>query len=195
MQNSEKHLPLMPKSTAVWLVENTALTFHQIAEFCGLHELEIKGIADGDVAKGMVGMDPIAASWLSSAEIERCTKDPSAKLVLSYIQADLIAKLGNAKKSKRAKYTPIARRKDKYDAIFWLLKNYPDISDAQAAKLIGATKNTVESIRMRTHWNINELRPKDPVLLGLCKQQEIDSIKITSKVHNDLPEDHIGPEN
>ena len=185
MQHSVRHLPLMPKSTAVWLVENTALTFRQIAEFCGLHELEVKGIADGDVAKGIVGMDPISAGQLTSDEINRCTQSPDARLVLHSIHADLIASKANVKKGKKVKYTPIARRRDKPDAIFWLLKNYPDISNAQVIKLIGATKNTVEAIRLRTYWNINELRPKDPVLLGLCTQQEIDNIKIMPRVFGD----------
>ncbi len=169
----------MPKSTAVWLVENTALTFKQIANFCGLHELEIKGIADGDVAKGIVGMDPIASGQLTKAEIDRCTANPQASLILNVIEAGVAAP---KKKSNKAKYTPIARRRDKPDAIFWLIKNYPDISDNQIKKLIGATKHTIEAIRNRTYWNIAELRPKDPVLLGICTQQEIDNIKIVPKV-------------
>jgi hypothetical protein len=194
MQNSARHLPLMPKSTAVWLIENTALTFYQIAEFCGMHELEVKGIADGDVARGILGIDPVSTGQLTSAEIERCTKDSSAKLTLNYIQADLIADTLNAKRAKKSRYTPIARRKDKYDAIFWLIRNYPDISDAQAAKLIGTTKNTAESIRRRTHWNISELRPRDPVLLGLCMQQEIDSIKVNPKPFDESIENHLKKE-
>jgi hypothetical protein len=195
MQNSVKHLPLMPKSTAVWLVENTALTFRQIADFCGMHELEVQGIADGDVAKGIVGMDPISAGQLTSSEIDRCTNDPNKKLVLNSIQADLITSKAKVKKGKKVKYTPIARRRDKPDAIFWLLKNYPDISNGQVVKLIGATKNTVEAIRLRTYWNINELRPKDPVVLGLFSQKEIDNIKIMPKILSESTDEQAEPAN
>jgi hypothetical protein len=174
MQNSKQNLPLMPKSTAVWLIEHTALTFKQIADFCGLHELEVKGIADGDVAKGILGMDPINMGQLTKEEIERCTQNPDAKLQIVSIFNEIVAN----KNSKKTKYTPIARRRDKPDAIYWLVKNYPDISDHQIVKLIGTTKNTIEAIRSRTYWNINELRPRDPVLLGLCTQNEIDNIEI-----------------
>jgi hypothetical protein len=184
MQTTKKNLPLMPKATAVWLVENTALTFKQIGDFCGLHELEIKGIADGDVAKGIKGADPVNSGQLTKEEIARCSADLNASLKLksTYLSDFGITPL---KKSKVTKYTPIARRRDKPDAIYWLLKNYPDISDKLIIKLIGTTKNTVEAIRSRTYWNINEIRPRDPVLLGLCTQKEIDNLENTVKLKQD----------
>ena len=182
MQVSKHNLPLMSKSTAVWLVENTSLTFKQIADFCGMHELEVKGIADGDVAKGIIGMNPIIFGQLTKEEIERCSANPETHLQLKHI-ADLPARKKTAKK---ARYTPIARRRDKPDAIFWLIKNYPDISDAQIAKLIGTTKSTIEAIRSRTYWNINELRARDPVLLGLCTQSDIDNLE--AKIKNSKTE-------
>jgi len=167
---SNKQLPLMPKSTAVWLVENTALTFEQIAEFCGLHELEVKGIADGDVAAGIIGTDPVIKGQLTREEIKRCEKDQKASLKISTSVADsMIVK-------RKAKYTPMARRQDKPDAIYWLVRNYPDIDDKKIIKLIGTTKNTIAAIRDKSHWNIQNIRPRDPVLLGLCTQVELDKI-------------------
>jgi hypothetical protein len=180
MQNAKQNIPLMPKSTAVWLVENTSLTFKQIATFCGLHELEVKGIADGDVAKGIVGMDPINMGQLTKEEIERCSADSNASLNMISAFTDKVSNKTSAKK-KQTKYTPIARRRDKPDAIFWLIKNFPDVPDSQIVKLIGTTKSTIEAIRSRTYWNINELRPRDPVLLGLCTQREIDNLEIAQK--------------
>lgn len=173
MQTVKNNRPLMPKSVAVWLVENTALTFKQIADFCDLHELEVKGIADGDVAKGIVGMNPIIMGQLTQKEIERCTADILAKLQLHKV---IVEQQGLTKPGKKFKYTPIARRRDKPDAIFWIIKNYPDVPDNQIVKLIGTTKTTIEAIRSRTYWNINELRPRDPVMLGLCSQKEIDAL-------------------
>lgn len=167
-----RKLPLLPKATAIWLVENTRLTFKQIADFCGMHELEIKGIADGDVAAGIQGLNPIDNGQLTKEEIQRCGKDPSADLRLNTnIAYDII----NAKK-KKARYTPIARRQDKPDAIYWLLKHYPDIQDNQIIKLVGTTKQTIGAIRDRSRWNMKELRPRDPVLLGLCSQTELDKL-------------------
>lgn len=163
-------LPLMPKATAVWLVENTALTFEQVAEFCGMHPLEIQGIADAEVAVTIIGHDPIAAGQLSKEEIERCEKDATAKLKLATDAQQYITK-----KVKGARYTPVARRADKPDAVAWLLKNYPDMADNQIIKLIGTTKNTIEAVRSRSHWNTPNLRPKDPVLLGLCTQTHLDN--------------------
>lgn len=170
MQN--KNLPILPKATAIWLVDNTTLTFQQIADFCGMHQLEVKGIADGEVAHGIMGLDPIAGGQLTREEIERCSQNPNAKLHLNTNSAyDLVIK-----KKKQTKYTPIARRQDKPDAIYWLLKNCPEIQDNQVIKLIGTTKSTIAAIRDRSHWNIKNIRPRDPVLLGLCSQTELDRV-------------------
>ena len=169
--NANKQLPLMPKATAVWLVDNTSLTFKQIADFCGLHELEVIGIADGDLAQGISGMDPTHSGQLTLEEIERCARDPNASITLSHSVADnLIVK------KKKAKYTPVARRQDKPDAIQWLVKNCPGITDKQIIKLIGTTISTIDAIRDRTHWNMGNIRSRDPVLLGLCSQVELDKI-------------------
>ncbi|UEM02145.1 DUF1013 domain-containing protein [Skermanella rosea] len=162
-------LPLMPKATAVWLVENTALTFEQIAAFCGLHSLEIKAIADGEVAVGMVGLDPIANGQLSKEEIERCEKDPDAKLRL--LVQDLPQPVA---RSKGPRYTPVTKRGDKPDAIAWIVKQFPDLSDAQVSRLIGTTKPTIAAVRDRTHWNTPNIKPRSPVLLGLCTQRELE---------------------
>ncbi|MGC6471912.1 MAG: DUF1013 domain-containing protein [Parvibaculales bacterium] len=162
--------PLMPKATAVWLIDNTALTFDQIAEFCGLHPLEVKGIADGDVAHGIRGMDPINNGQLTRDEIERCQNDPSAKLQLLESQRDL----PEVKKSKGSKYMPLSKRQERPDAIYWLVRNHPELNDAQIGRLVRTTKPTIQSIRERTHWNISNLKPVDPVTLGLCKQVDLD---------------------
>ncbi|MDX1917242.1 MAG: cell cycle transcriptional regulator TrcR [Rickettsiaceae bacterium] len=163
--------PIMPKATAVWLVENTSLTFEQIAEFCHMHTLEIKGIADGDVASSIRGVDPITSGQLTLEEIERCTKDPSASLKLNMNKIHVLP----SKKSK-SRYTPIVRRQDKPDAILWLLKACPNIQDSHVVKLIGTTKNTIEAIKHKEHWNTKNLRPRDPVFLGLCTQSALDEI-------------------
>lgn len=173
-------LPLMPKATAVWLVENTALSFEQIAEFCGMHALEVQGIADGDVAAGVRGMDPIAASQLTSDEIKRCEADANA-----HLQIAATAKQYINKKTKGARYTPVARRGEKPDAIAWLVKNYPTMSDAQISKLVGTTKNTIQAVRTKSHWNSSNIKPRDPVLLGLCTQTHLD--KAVSSI-KDLPQ-------
>lgn len=162
--------PLMPKATAVWLIEHTTLTFDQIALFCGMHPLEVKGIADGEVALGIIGEDPVASGQLTQEEIKRCEADGSAKLQLS-IKAQ---KYAQAAKKKSARYTPVARRQDKPDAIAWFIKHCPELSDAQITKLIGTTKSTIAAIRERTHWNTTNIRPRDPVLLGLCTQVDLD---------------------
>ncbi|WP_016917578.1 cell cycle transcriptional regulator TrcR [Rickettsia honei] len=171
--NSQKTLPLLPKATAIWLIENTSLTFKQIADFCGIHEFEIKGMADGEVAQSIKGLNPIANGQLTLEEIERCSKDPNVNLQISYSPAD---ELMNNQKKQRAKYTPIARRQDKPDAIYWLLSNYPNIQDHQIIKLIGTTKITIDAIRTRSHWNMNSIRPRDPVLLGICSQIDLNKI-------------------
>lgn len=166
-------LPLMPKATAVWLVENTSLTFDQISTFCGMHALEVQGIADGEVAGGITGKDPIAANQLTREEIARCEADEKQNLQLNQSTKEyIIAK----SKSKKSRYTPVARRQDKPDAIAWIIKNLPTATDAQIVKLIGTTKNTIKGIRERSHWNMANIKPKDPVLLALCTQTELDKL-------------------
>ena len=162
--------PLMPKATAVWLVENTSLTFEQIADFCGLHSLEVKGIADGEVATGFRGLDPVGAGMLTRAEIARCELDPKSRLKISRSVA------ADQKKPKRKepRYTPLSKRQDRPDAIAWLLRNHPELPDAAIMKLVGTTKPTIQSIRDRTHWNSVNIKPVDPVTLGLCSQLELD---------------------
>ena len=170
-------LPLMQKATAVWLVENTSLTFRQIATFCGLHELEISGIADGEVAQGIRGMDPISTNQLTREEIENCERNADRNLELMINPA---AK--GEKKRRGPKYTPLSKRQDKPSAILWLVKFHPELTDGQISKLVGTTKNTIQSIRQRSHWNINNIQPIDPVALGLCKQVELDiQVKRSSK--------------
>lgn len=162
-------LPLMPKATAVWLVENTSLSFEQIAAFCGMHSLEVQAIADGEVAVGMVGLDPIANGQLTKQEIERCEKNEDLRLKL------LVADLPQvASRSKGPRYTPITKRGDKPDAIAWLLKHHPELSDAQVCRLIGTTKPTIAAVRDRTHWNVANIKPRSPVMLGLCSQRELE---------------------
>ncbi|MGP1394990.1 MAG: DUF1013 domain-containing protein [Inquilinaceae bacterium] len=161
--------PLMPKATAVWLVENTALTFRQIAEFCGLHELEVNAIADDEVAIGMVGMDPIANAQLTKEEIARCEADPSARLEMA--KSDLPPP---SIRQKGPRYTPVTKRGDKPDGIAWLVKNVPEMSDAAISRLIGTTKPTITAIRDRTHWNAPNIKARNPVILGLCTQRELD---------------------
>lgn len=176
----DKKLPLMPKATAVWLIDNTKLTFKQIADFCGMHELEAKGIADGEVANGVVGIDPVVSGQLDKEEIERCSKDPSAKLQLKVSVA--YEAVSKSRKKSGAKYTPIARRQDKPDAIYWLIKNFPEIKDADIIKLIGTTKSTLEAIRSRSHWNMANIRQRDPVLLGICSQTDLDKVIETTRL-------------
>ncbi len=162
--------PLMPKATAVWLVENTSLTFEQISAFCGLHPLEVQGIADGEVAIGIQGLDPTANSQLTREEIERCQTDLSARLQL--IELDLPKPV---KRTKGPRYTPVAKRQDKPDGISWLARHHPELKDSQIAKLIGTTKTTIQAVRERSHWNSTNIRPRDPVLLGLCAQSELNA--------------------
>src|SRR5690606_11494601 len=202
--------PLMPKATAVWLVDNTSLTFEQIAEFCGLHPLEVQGIADGEVGAGIRGLDPVAGGQLTRDEIERCQKDPKARLQLARPAAASL-KLPKRKeprytplskrqdrpdatawlppnhpepsdpqscklpKRKEPRYTPLSKRQDRPDAIAWLLRNHPELSDQQICKLLGTTKATVNAVRERTHWKSAEIRPRDPVLIGLCSQVDLDA--------------------
>ena len=159
-------VPFMPKATAVWLVENTTLTFKQIAKFCNLHELEIKGIADGDVAKGIKAYNPILAGQLSREEVEMCSKDPTKELKLIKKVDDV-----ELKERKKPKYTPLSKRQDRPDAILWLCKNASELTDGQISKLVGSTKNTVSLIRKRSYWNFSSLKPRDPVILALCTQE------------------------
>lgn len=179
-------LPLMPKATAVWLVENTKLDFDQIAEFCGMHPLEVQGIADGEVAVGIIGQDPIATRQLSREDIEACEKDTTRKLKLL---STSVPNTPPAKRGKGGKYTPVARRQDKPDAIAWLLKYHPEVSDAQVVKLIGTTKNTINAVRGRTHWNSTNIRPRDPVLLGLCTQVDLDRIVAKARISRPIQEE------
>ncbi|MEZ5911657.1 MAG: cell cycle transcriptional regulator TrcR [Paracoccaceae bacterium] len=162
--------PLMAKATAVWLVDNTTLSFKQIADFCGLHELEVQGIADGDVATGVKGFDPIANNQLDPIEIERGEKDPLHKMKLKFNPAAL-----GEEKRRGPRYTPLSKRQDRPAAILWLVKFHPELSDGQVGKLVGTTKPTIQSIRERTHWNIANIQPIDPVALGLCRQSELDA--------------------
>jgi len=160
----------MPKATAVWLVENTVLTFEQIADFCELHALEVQAIADGEVSAGIIGLDPVANGQLTKEEIERCSADPTARL--SMVKPRELPKV----KTRSARYTPVSKRGDKPDAIAWLVRNHPEISDAQVSKLLGTTKNTIKAVRERTHWNAPNIRPRDPVLLGLCTQTALNQV-------------------
>lgn len=166
--------PLMPMATAVWLVDNTSLSFKQIAEFCSLHELEVQGIADEQVAQNMMGLDPIVNGQLTWDDIERCQSDTSASLKL--LQDEIPAKA----RSGGARYTPVSKRQDKPDAISWILKFHPELTDAQICRLVGTTKPTILAIRERSHWNMTEIKPVDPVLLGLCKQTELDAAVLKS---------------
>jgi uncharacterized protein len=161
--------PLMPMATAVWLVDNTTLTFQQIADFCGLHILEVQGIADETVASKVMGRDPIQANELTWAEIERCQKDPVTRLV---------AQEGpdQKRRTKGPRYTPVSKRQDKPDAIAWLLRNHPELTDAQISRLVGTTKPTIAAIRDKSYWNIANVKPQDPVALGLCGQRELDQL-------------------
>ncbi len=162
--------PLMPKATAVWLVDNTTLSFKQIADFCRLHELEVQGIADGDVATGVKGFDPIANNQLDEVEIKRAEADPAHKLKLKYNPA-----AQGEEKRRGPRYTPLSKRQDRPASILWLVKFHPELADAQIRKLVGTTNPTIQQIRERTHWNIQNIQPIDPVALGLCKQSELDA--------------------
>src|ERR1700674_4596967 len=162
--------PLMPKATAVWLVENTALSFDQVAEFCKLHPLEVKAIADGDAAQGIKGLDPILTGQLSRDEIEKGVADPTYRLKL----LDPKVRLPETKKKKGPRYTPVSRRQDRPNAILWLVRNHPELKDSQIMRLVGTTKSTIQAIRERTHWNSTNLTPLDPVTLGLCSQIDLD---------------------
>ena len=181
--------PLMPKATAVWLVENTALSFDQVAEFCKLHPLEVKAIADGDAAQGIKGLDPIQTGQLTREEIAKAETDPDYRLHL----ADPKVRLPEAKRKKGPRYTPVSRRQDRPNAILWLIRNHPELKDAQIMRLVGTTKSTIQAIRDRTHWNASNLTPMDPVTLGLCSQIDLDlEVQRAAKEKPIEPEDQ-GP--
>ncbi len=176
-------LPLMPKATAVWLVENTALAFDQIADFCGMHALEIQSIADGEVAQGIVGLDPVANGQITQEEIDRCMADATARLaIIEQAESEM------PKRRRGPRYTPISKRQDKPDAIAWLLRNHAELSDAQVMKLVGTTKPTINAVRDRTHWNSSSITPRDPVALGLSTQVELDAVvqKAAEREHRKL---------
>lgn len=162
--------PLMAKATAVWLVDNTTISFKQIADFVELHELEVQGIADGDVAAGVKGFDPVANNQLTQDEIDQAESNPLYKLHLKFNPAAV-----GEEKRRGPRYTPLSKRQDRPNAILWLVKFHPELADSQIAKLVGTTKPTIQTIRERTHWNISNMQPIDPVALGLCKQSELDA--------------------
>lgn len=162
--------PLMTRATAVWLVDNTTITFKQIADFVEMHELEVQGIADGDVATGVKGFDPIANNQLTQDEIDAAEKSPLHKLKLKYN-----ASAQGEEKRRGPRYTPLSKRQDRPASILWLVKFHPELADSQISKLVGTTKPTIQAIRERTHWNISNIQPIDPVALGLCKQSELDA--------------------
>jgi hypothetical protein len=161
-------LPLMPKATAVWLIEKTALTFTQIADFCGMHPLEVQAIADGEVAQGIVGYDPVANQQVTADDIKRCEGDAEKRL-------KLLPPTNLPKVKRGARYTPVAKRNDRPDAIAFLLRNYPQLTEAQVIKLLGTTKDTIQKVRERTHWNSANIKPRDPVILGLCSQSDLNA--------------------
>ena len=164
------HPPLMPKATAVWLVENTALSFDQVADFCKLHPLEVKAIADGDAAQGIKGLDPILTGQLTREEIDKGVADPEHRLKI----LDAKVRVPEAARKKGPRYTPVSRRQDRPNAILWLVRNHPELKDSQIMRLVGTTKSTIQAIRERTHWNAQNLQPLDPVTLGLCSQIDLD---------------------
>lgn len=185
--------PLMPIATAVWLIDNTSLSFDQIADFCGLHPLQVKGIADGDVAAGVRGIDPITNHQLTREEIDNGEKDEAYRLKLSRPKT-IVAE----KPRKGPRYTPVSKRQNRPDAIAWMVRNHPEISDAQIAKLLGTTKTTIQSVRDRSHWNSANLQPRDPVGLGLCSQIDLDAVvrkaaAKRAKMMKDQPQPDAGP--
>ncbi|MEM6373432.1 MAG: DUF1013 domain-containing protein [Pseudomonadota bacterium] len=176
--------PIMARATAVWLVDNTTLSFKQIADFVEMHELEVQGIADGDVAAGVKGFDPIANNQLTQEEIDAAEKDPLHKLQLKFYAA-----AAGEEKRRGPRYTPLSKRQDRPAAIYWLVKFHPELTDGQISKLVGTTKPTIQSIRDRSHWNISNIQPVDPVALGLTKQSELDAAvqKAAAKKAADAP--------
>ncbi len=172
--------PLMPKATAVWLVENTALTFEQISAFCGLHDLEVQAIADGEVATGMQGLDPIAGGELTQEELDRCAADPDSRMEMAKPNIPL-----PKARTKGARYTPLSKRQDRPDAIAWLVRNHPEFTDSQISKLIGTTKPTINAIRERSHWNMPNIKPQNPVNLGLCSSDDLEKVVALARARAD----------
>src|SRR3984957_13867149 len=173
--------PLMPKATAVWLVDNTSLTFEQIADFCGLHPLEVKGIADEDVAKGIKGQDPVTSGQLTREQIAEAESNPKLRLKM----APPKYKMPPVKLKKAPRYTPVSKRQDKPDAVYWILRNHPEFTDADIIKIVGTTKATIQKIRERSHWNATNIKAVDPVTLGLCSQIELDLAVERASVRRD----------
>jgi hypothetical protein len=167
---AEPQRPLMPKATAVWLVDNTSLSFEQIADFCGLHPLEVKGIADEEVAKGIKGQDPVSSGQLTREQIADAEKNPKLRLKMAPPKHNIPP----VKVKKVPRYTPVSKRQDKPDAVYWIIRNHPEFADADIVKLIGTTKATIQKIRERSHWNATNIKAVDPVTLGLCSQLELD---------------------
>jgi hypothetical protein len=181
--------PLMPKATAVWLVDNTALSFEQIADFCKLHPLEVKAIADGDSAQGIKGLDPILTGQLTREDIQKGESDRDHRLKI----ANPKVRLPQPKTSKGPRYTPVSRRQDRPNAILWLVRNHPELKDSQVMRLVGTTKSTISAIRDRTHWNASNLAPMDPVTLGLCSQIDLDiEVQRAAKEKPVTADDHAG---
>ncbi|GFZ86440.1 hypothetical protein RLOatenuis_6710 [Rickettsiales bacterium] len=179
-------LAIMPKATAIWLIDNTSLTFEQIADFCGVHKLEVQSMADDEVTPGMIGIDPIASGQLTREDIDYCEKNPKACLKLA---ANIKEYISSTKKRKKARrYTPVARRQDKPDAIAWLLKNCTGILDSQIIKLIGTTSSTIKVIRSNTHWNSANIQPRNPVLLSLCTQVDLDQVMLKARINKEKEE-------
>ena len=176
--------PLMPHATASWLVDNTGLTFEQIAEFCGLHILEVQAMADDLAGSKYTGRDPVHAGELTLAEIDRGQADPGYSLKMQKAPVQVT-------RTKGPRYTPVSKRQDKPDGIAWILRNHPEISDAQIGKLIGTTRNTIAAIRERSHWNISNINPKDPVTLGLCSQRELDAVVARAAKKAGIEEDQL----
>jgi len=162
--------PLMPKATAVWLIEKTSLTFEQVADFVGMHPLEVQAIADGEVAQGIIGYDPVLNGQLTREEIARCEANPAARLQISVNSLPIPKPRG-----KGAKYTPVSKRNDRPDAIAWVLRHYPHLTDVAVGKLLGTTKETIAKVRDKTHWNSPNIKPRDPVILGLCTQGDLNA--------------------
>jgi uncharacterized protein len=177
---ADQPTPLMPHATATWLVDNTGLSFAQIADFCGIHVLEVQAMADDLAGSKYTGRDPVHAGELTLAEIEKGQADPEYRLKMQRAPVAV-------SRTKGPRYTPVSKRQDKPDGIAWLIRNHPEISDAQISRLIGTTRNTITAIRDRTHWNIQNIQPKDPVTLGLCSQRELDAI--VAKAAKNLPKD------
>ncbi len=167
--------PLMPKATAVWLIDKTSLTFEQVADFVGMHPLEVQAIADGEVAQGIIGYDPVLNGQLSREEIARCESDPALRL---NIQASTLPV--PTARGKGARYTPVSKRNDRPDAIAWLIRHHPNLSDIAVGKLLGTTKETIAKVRDRTHWNSANIKPRDPVILGLCSQSDLNAALIAA---------------